>query len=212
MKKIAAVIVVCTLIISACIVYLVRFGIGLRPAPLIQPSVMTDDQSNVASAVMLRLFKELQDNDYIVLGVLPETEESKKIINQAAKEYEKIFHKTVHFINDAENAGIESLLSCKKPCWLLISEKKANHLDANSLIDKQPYSFIKTFFTLTFVSFHKNIEVPKECDDQKRLSLDCLIPVSIRGVRRKMRDSQKRYFFLQKYDEKDYFLFIEKKI
>ena len=211
MKKVTAVLVMCVFIISACVVYLIRSGISLRAAPLIQPSVMTADQSNVASAVVLRLFRELQDSDYILLGVLPESEESKQIISQVAEEYVKLFHKPIQFIYDAENASADFLLSCKKPCWLLISEKKANHLESNSFAENLLLPLKRTFFTLTFVSFHKNIKVPEGCDNQKRLSLDCLIPVSVRGVRRKMKDSQKRYFFLQKYNEKDYFLFVEKK-
>lgn len=211
MKKITAVIVVCILVISVCVIYLVRSGISLRTAPLIQPSVMTDDQNNVASAVVLRLFQELQNNDYILLGVLPETEESARVINQIAKEYEKTFHRRVQFRRDAESSDTESLLACSKPCWLLTSAEKANHLKNDSFIEKQLQPLKINFFTLTFVSFHKNTEVSAECNNQKRLSLECLISVSVRGVRKKMKDPQKRYFFLQKYNEKDYFLFIEKK-
>lgn len=209
MKKVATLIVLSLLVISACIIYLVYSGISLRPAQLIKPSVMSPDKSNVASSLVLRLFQELQSTHYILWGVIPETEESRKILDQAAKEYEKVFHKSVQFIRDAENVSPEILLACMKPCWLLVSKKNANQLEINNFIEKQLNPLQRVFISLTIISFQGNEVVSDECNSQKKLKLNCLIPVSIREVQRKMKDTSKSYFFLNRYNEKDYFLFIQ---
>ncbi len=213
MKKVMAALALSLLIISACIFYLLRTGISLRPAPLIMPSVMSEDQSHVASAIVHRLFQEFQDSHYVLWGVLPETEDSVRILNLAVQEYEKTFHLSVNFIRDAETASEEYLRACKKPCWLLISNKKANQLDlkpeAGSFIESHLRPLNLPFFTLTFIPFQKNTVVTDECNNQKRLSLDCLVSVSVREAIRKMKDPSKRYFFMNKYNEIDYFLFLQ---
>lgn len=209
MKNVVIAIVLSLAVISACIVYLLRTGISLRTAPLIQPSIMTDDKSNVASSLVLRLFQEFQNGHYIVWGVLPANEESNRVIEQAARQYEKKFHSKVHFIRDAEKENQEYIRACTKPCWLLVSQEKANQLQTNSFIENNLLALSKPYLSITIIPFHKNQPVSEECNNQKRLSLNCLISVSIRGVQRKMKDTQKHYFFLQKYNEKDFFLFIE---
>ncbi|MNT70179.1 hypothetical protein D3C72_2085370 [compost metagenome] len=52
----------------------------------------------------------------------------------------------------------------------------------------------------------------QECDAQQRLHLDCLVPVSIREVQKKIKDPSKLHFFLRKYNERDYFLFVQKEV
>ena len=115
MNRIFSAIVLSLLLISACIVYLVRSGISLRAAPIIQPSLMDFNSDNVAKALNIRLFQELQNSRYVIWGVLPETEESARLINKAAEEYERLFHKPVQFIRDAEGASAEYLRACAKP-------------------------------------------------------------------------------------------------
>lgn len=209
MNRIFAAIGLSLIFISACIFYLVRSGISLRAAPIIQPSVMDAGGDNVAKALNVRLFKELQNNRYVIWGVLPETAESARLINQAAEEYEKIFHKPVQFIRDAEGASAEYLRACSSPCWLTVASAKANQLSTNTFIKDSIISLAEPFFTITVVPFAADIEVPDDCDGEKRLSLRCYVPISVRNVRRKIKDPEKRHFFLNKYYENDFFLFIQ---
>lgn len=209
MNRVFSAIVLSLLIISACIVYLVRSGISLRAAPIIQPSHMDADGGNVAKSLNVRLFQELQNSHYVVWGVLPETAESALLISKAAEEYEKIFHKSVQFIRDAEGASPEYLRACAKPCWLTVARTKANQLSANPFIQNNILSLDEPFFTITIVPFKPDEIVPDGCDGEKRLSLRCFAPISVRSVRRKIKVPGKRHFFLNKYYENDFFLFIQ---
>lgn len=209
MKIVNGLIILSLVIISICLIYLTYSGISLRTAPLIQPSVISADRGNIAPSVIKRLFQELQNSHYVLWGVLPETEESQGIMDLAAADFKNKSHQSVQFIHNAENASEEHLLACAKPCWLLVSRTKSNQLGTNNFIEKKLSSLQRTFLTLTVIPFHRDQAVAAVCDSQKRLDLDCLIAVSIREVHRKMKDSQQRYFFLRKYNENDYFLFIQ---
>lgn len=209
MNRIFAALALSLLLISACIVYLVRSGISLRAAPIIQPSAMDLNGDNIARALNSRLFQELQNSRYVIWGVLPETAESARLINQAAEEYEKLFHKPVQFIRDAEGASAEYLRACAKPCWLTVASANANQLSPNAFIKDSILSLAEPFFTITIVPFRPEVEVPDGCEDEKRLSLRCFVPISVRSVRRKIKAPEKRHFFLNKYYENDFFLFIQ---
>lgn len=209
MNRIFAAIIFSLIIISACIIYLLKSGISLRAAPIIQPSVMDANGENVAKSLNVRLFQELQNSRYVIWGVLPETAESERLIRQAAAEYERIFHKPVQFVRDAEGASAEYLRACTNPCWLTVASGKANQLSANPFIKDSILSLAEPFFTITIVPFMSDIEVPDGCEGEKRLTLRCFVPISVRNVRRKIKDPEKRYFFLNKYYENDFFLFIQ---
>ena len=209
MNRIFSAIALSLLLISACIVYLVSSGISLRAAPIIQPSLMDINGDNVAKALNIRLFQELQNSRYVIWGALPETEESARLINKAAEEYEKLFHKPVQFIRNAEGASAEYLRACAKPCWLTVPSTKANQLSTNIFIKDSILSLAEPFFTITIVPFTPDAEVPDGCDGEKRLSLRCFVPISVRNVRRKIKAPEKRHFFLNKYYENDFFLFIQ---
>jgi len=206
MKKISALLILSAAIIATCMIYLVFTGISLRSAPLIQPSLIAPDQSNIAASLVSRLFREFQTAHYILWGALPETQISEIILKQTAIEYEKKFYTKVNFIQNAEMATIEQIRACKKPCWLLLSDKKAHQLKINNFIEK---NMSGNFISLTLVLFNKIPHVTKDCEIQKRLELSCLISVSIRDVQRKMKDPKQRYFFLRKYNENDFFLFVQ---
>jgi hypothetical protein len=59
------------------------------------------------------------------------------------------------------------------------------------------------------VPFYNNELVPDLCENQKRLTIDCLIPLSVRDVKKKIKDPTQLYFFLRKYNDRDYFLFVQ---
>lgn len=209
MKMIFSAIALSLFLISACIFYLVRSGISLRAAPIIQPSLIDLNSDNVAKALNIRLFQELQNSRYVIWGVLPETEESARLISNAAEEYERLFHKPVQFIRDAEGASAEYLRACAKPCWLTVASGKANQLSTNTFIKDSILSLAEPFFTITIVPFKPDAEVPDGCGGEKRLSLRCFVPISVRSVRRKIKEPEKRHFFLNKYYDNDFFLFIQ---
>lgn len=190
-------------------IYLVFSGISLRSAPLIQPSFISADYSNVGIGVTHRLFHELQDAHFILWGVLPENSETKLILERIATEYEKTFHQSVQFLDTTKGITPEQINSCAKPCWLLVPDTKAHQLEKNDFIEENIRLSSKNFITMTLLFFNREAFVSAECETQKRLNLNCLTSVSIREVRRKMKNLKERYFFLRKYNENDFFLFVE---
>ncbi len=195
--------------ITACIFYLVLNGISLRTAPLIQPSIIEADQKNVADALSHRLFQEFQNSHYVIWGVLPETSQSRSLLERLAEDYQKIFKATPNVVDNAEFADAETLRNCSKPCWLKVNPAAAHRLEANSEFDKRIIQFERPYFSLTLVSFTGDEAVSEICENQKRLSFNCLVPVSVRSVKRKFREPAKKYFFLNKYYENSYFLFLQ---
>jgi len=209
MKTISLLLGFCIVVISACMIYLVRSGISLRSAPLIRPSVMSADRHNVAKGLVTRLFPELQNAHYILWGVLPENEESQKVLSFFAEEYDQTFKTPVHILRNAEAASDEELKSCEKPCVLMLERTRANELTANEFIEKRLRPLNRDHINITWVPFTAATEAPPQCEHEKRLTLDCLVPLSVQEVQKKLKDPQQLYFFLRKYNERDYFLFIQ---
>lgn len=209
MKKVTYAVLFAFIIISICMFYLIRNGISLRTSPVIQPSEISLDEKNIATGVVQRLFQQFQDAHYILWGVLPKNEKTQKVIELIQEEYKKVFKQSVNLIEDAEQSTLNNIHTCQKPCWIFMSEVKAHQLGNNDFIQKNILSSQKHFFTLTILSFKRDLVVEEECNIQKRLGLACLISVSVREVHRKIKDPNKRYFFLRGYNDSDFFLFIE---
>jgi hypothetical protein len=210
MKKIYLIFGIVFAIITACMIYLVKSGVGLRSAPLIRPTVMSPDHSNIAAHVVLRLFPELQEAHYIVWGVLPQTEDSQMLLTNFLKEYEKTFHMPARIILDAESVDTNEILNCAKPCWLLVNKDKANELSSNDFIEKKIQPLNQSYINITVVPFDNTEVVPEKCDSEKRVTADCITPLSVREVQKYLKKAPEQlHFFMRKYNEKDYFLFIQ---
>lgn len=211
MKKIGFLLGGAFVLITVCMLYLVRKGISLRTAPLIKPTEISADRHNIGEHLVLRLFPELQSNDVILWGVLPETPESQNLLKVAAADYEKTFKTPVHIISNAATASSEDIKNCGKPCWILLDKDKANELTPNEFITQNIQPLNRPYITLTLVNFTGTEEVTQACEDQHRLHLDCLVQLSVRDAKKKMKDPNKLYFFLRKYNDRDYFLFTQTK-
>lgn len=212
MKKISLIFGLVFLIISACLIYLVRSGVSLRSEPLIRPTIISPDQRNIAAHVVLRLFPELQNSHYILWGVLPESNDAQLMMTYFMEEYYKTFHIAVHIIQDGEKATASEIAQCEKPCWILLPMNRANELSKNEFIQKNILPLNRHYINMTLSPFTGEETVPESCDQQKRLNLECITPVSVREVHRKIKDPSQLYFFLRKYNENDFFLFVQKPI
>lgn len=209
MKTITSLLAVCFLLITGSIIYIIRSGVSIRTAPIIKPSVISRDFRNVPQGLFLRLFPDFQQADYVLWGGSQNSGEVQTTLALAKEHYEREFKRPVNFIYEGEKAHLEAVANCPKPCWILLPENKAHELTPNAWVQTNLLPLHKTYFTLTWVNFKKNISVPAECTQEKRLDLPCLISVSVREVGRKMPDPQQRYFFMRKYLDSDYFLFVE---
>jgi hypothetical protein len=205
MKKIFILLGVACLIIAGVMIYLVKTGVSLRTAPYIRPSLISADFLNVPESVFTRLFPDLQNAHYIVWG-LPATIESQIFLEAFTRRYEAEFKTKVNVLaNDSED-----ILNCQKPCWIFKNQDQAHQLAPNPWIDKNLKPIQKIFITLTWMDFYRHPVVPPHCTAEKRLDFECLPLVAIKDVERKFRERDKRYFFMRKYQDQDFFLFLEK--
>lgn len=210
MKKIIIFFVVFCVVASVIMVKLTRGGVSIRSAPIIGASPQGTEYKNIAPAVLNRLFPDFQMANYVVIGSAANLKMGPQIINDLKIRYEEQFKKTVTLIFDDQKMTEESILNCVQPCWILTSETQAHELSVENKIPQilKKHENIKHFH-MTLIPFSKVVEPTQECIAEKRLDLECLIQLSIHEVSKKFKDRTVSYFFMRKYQDRDYFLFIQ---
>lgn len=210
MKTFFALFGIFCVVATAILITLTHDGVSVRTAPIISPSLQGEEYKNVAKSVVSRLFPDFQMSHYVVIGSPENLKMGPQIINEIKIGFEEQFKKTVTLLSDNENLTAEAISKCLQPCWILTSETQANELSENNKIP-QILNKIENgkHFHITLVPFSEVQDPSQDCIAEKRLSLECLIPVSIHEVRKKFKDPKASYFFMRKYQDRDYFLFIQ---
>jgi hypothetical protein len=227
MKKIIFFFSFAFIVIAAVMIYLVKVGVSIRPAMYIKPSPMTEGLQTVARDVSLRLFPDLQTDDYLVWGLPEASGESQQLVQLLQAEEERARGKKITiFPSSSPGAAVANapdLALCVSPCWILRKQDQAHELSPNRFISEQLRPLVekngKHYFTLTVIPFQFGTPVPDECWGEKRLDFRCIQLVSIQANEKKVLKDRasgaapaantKRYFFMNKYNEGDFFLFIE---
>lgn len=209
MKTITTVLTIGFAIITASIIYLIKSGISIRTAPIIKPSIISDDFKNVPNGLFTRLFPDIQQAHYILWGIPKNSTEVQKTLDTLKQRCEKEFKASVNIIDDGLTASAIELEKCQKPCWVYLPEEKAHALAPNLFIEEKIKPSKKTYFSISWVPFSREVTVPDSCIREKRLDYECLKVISINEVLRKMPEPKARYFFVRKYLDNDFFLFIE---
>lgn len=213
MKTIVGLLSVCFVLITVCIIYLVRSGVVIRSAPYIRPTIVAVDFKNVPENVFLRLFPDLQASDYLIWGLDFTQREAQQTLSGVKELYETQFKAPVQMIMGLEQATTEALTNCAKPCWIVLGPDQAHSLKANQFIENKILPLQKEYFTITWLSFPGGKkDVPPECISEKRLDVECLKWVSIADEKKKLKQADQRYFFLRKYLDHDYFLLVQEPI
>lgn len=198
------------IVASAILVMLTQGGVSVRSAPIISPSPQGDEYQNVAKSVVNRLFPDFQMSDYVVIGSPLDLKMGPQIINEIKMGFEEQFKKSVTLLADEGSLTAESIAKCAKPCWILTSEAKAHELSEDNKIPQILNKLENVnHFQITLIPFSGVPDPSQKCVEEKRLSLSCLIPLSIHEVRKKLKDPKISYFFMRKYQDRDYFLFIQ---
>jgi hypothetical protein len=199
-------------LIAGCMIYLFKSGISVRSQTLIRPSELHGDMRPVAQAVFYRLFPEFQDRDVFVIGVDQPSERVKAFIEDLRVESET-FHKNKIEVFDDENllTAKSRLMTCSKDCWVLTETQSTSDIAPMPSVMQLAGIDERNRFTLSIFEFDSYDEklIP-DCEKQKLLTLECLKNLSIKEAQHKMRDKDKKYFFLKQYLERDYFLFLQK--
>ncbi len=195
---------------SAVLIMLTRDGIAIRSAPIIAPSPQGVDYKNVAKSIVNRLFPDFQMSNYVVIGSPADLKMGPQIINDLKINFEEQIQKKVTLLADDGYLTPETIAKCPQPCWILTSEIHANELSGLNILPQILDKMENTnHFHITLIPF-SSVPTPSEaCIAEKRLSLQCLIPLSIHEVSKKFKDSAISYFFMRKYQDRDYFLFLQ---
>lgn len=209
MKNIVAILAVCFALITWTIFHLINAGVSIRTAPIIKPSVVGSNFHNVPQGVFLRLFPDFQQSDYILWGASQSSSEFKIVLHELQKRYEQQFKTPVHIFKVDPDSNKNRLADCTKPCWVLLPPTHAHELVRNGWIEDNRLILKKNYVTITWISFIRQNTVPPACIEEKRLDFECLKSVSIQEVKKKLIERDQRYFFMRKYKDQDYFLFIE---
>ena len=126
---------------------------------------------------------------------------------------EKQFKQSETMLLDDGKLTVELLSQCSNPCWILTSENNANELSVDvkipRLLDQTANA---KHFHITLIPFQGVPDPSDKCIAEQRLSLACLIPLSISEVRKKFKNPNIAYFFMRKYQDRDYFLFIQTEV
>jgi len=208
MKKLALLFGLMFVVISVCMVYLIRQGVVLRTAPIAKPTVLSADLDRVGRAIAKRLFPDFQAAQY-VLWSMPEGDQEAQALLSAIKKYRDLITPG-GLLPFSDQLGEEQVAGCPQPCWILMPPGRAHELSSNSFIQDFLLSKNRRHLSISVLHFDRNVEVSAECDHEKRLSEKCLVPTSVAEVKRKLK-SEERHFFMRKYQDRDFFIFIESK-
>lgn len=209
MKAIFSILAICFVLITATIVFIIRSGVSIRTAPIIKPSIISPDFNNVFQGISLRLFPDFQQAEFVLWGIPESSLEAQNTLSQLQKKVEAEMGTSISILRNGLTATQQDIQNCARPCWVLLPEDSAHELTANMWVNENLRPSGSTYFTITWVQFNRTSTVPEYCTKEKRLDLECLKKVSIQEVSRKIKAPDRRYFFMRKYLDRDYFLFIE---
>lgn len=203
MKLVNATLISCLVIISAVVIYLAIDGAALRSAGLIKPTVLDSNNKLLPKSVALRLFPEFQASQNTVWLPSPFLQAQSAAIVGSIHDYYKTL-KAPSFpemilVNSNTPPEVAEFSGATK-WWVFESENEA-------LLGRIRQS--ETAPNIIYIGEFKRDEVvPPNCETEKVLSRDCLKVVAIREVKKKFKTDQ-RYFFMRRYNEHEFYLFIE---
>lgn len=207
MKTILSIIAASFVVIAACMLYLVKTGVVMRSAPYIKPTTIQQDIEIVAEQSILRLFPDLQNAKFVLWGLDLNKEDQQRFLAKAQQEYERRFPHKVKLLNSAESTS-EQVKDCATPCWILMPQEGAHQLEGNGFIEQNIKPLTEQYISISWIDFQNPKEVPAECIDQKYLNLFCMKWVGLNEAQRRFKDQGQRYFFMRKYLDHDYFVYV----
>ena len=193
MKKIFWALGLSFVVISILLLVIVKRGVIVRPQPLIKPTVIQEDFEPVAKYVVLRMFPDFQSTDYVIWKLDPRNSEAELFQQRILQEYTHLFAKPVNVLSLGQPID-----SCPKPCWVFsaISEVEVKQLS-------------ERFIVVSWVNFESVENIPDDCMNKKILDSRCIKFVSLKSIEKKLKDPNARYFFLHKYIDQYFYLFVQ---
>ena len=210
MKKVYYILGIASVIIMGCMLYLAQKGVVLKTEPLIKPAAIDAQFKSVSFGVIHRLFPNFQTAKYVIWGIGPATADESNILGLLQAEHFQKLGKLPTILQIDDSTKMEDLQNCAMPCWLLVEKDKASELPMNPRLSAIRQALGENYISITILEFERDMPVPEICETEKRLEFDCILPTSVREVRRRFKDDAIRYFFMRRYNDKDHFLFLQR--
>lgn len=198
-KKIYWIFGIVFLIISLAMVAILKRGVTLKLQPLIKPTKLEVNLEPMARHLFLRMFPDFQQAEYVVWNFESETKETELFYSQVSSRFESEMKK-INFL-DPNSSLLEE---CAAPCW--VTATSASQLTE---LKKQLEGTDKKWIVIHWKTYHAVEDVSEVCLNQKVLSEDCIRPVAVNDVKKRLEDPNVRYFFLKKYLDRDFYLFVK---
>ena len=204
MKLVNSLLVLCLLIISGVVIYLVIDGTALRSAGVIKPTVLDSENKLLPKSVALRLFPEFQSSPNTVWLASAKLQPNLSQIVKSVHDYYKTLHvpnvPEMVLVQSADQASAE-VSALQTPKWWVFQVDNEILLNTIRKAETAP--------NIIYVSEFKRDElVPTNCESEKMLSRECLRAVAVREVKKKFKTDQ-RYFFMRRYNDHEFYLYIE---
>lgn len=191
MKVIAIIIGTAFLIVAGVMISLIRSGGALKPAGVIKPAEIGPDPTFIGKQIAIRLFPDFQEAKHVIWRVEDGADDLATIARDTFSHYRS---PTPHTLIDLRSGAADT---CLENCWYIADWKT---------VLQKPGPIAEVFVQ----HFDRNEQVSPTCESEKILEPDCLRPISVREVRRKLKTSAP-YFFMQRYLKSQFYLFVERK-
>lgn len=196
MKIIAAIVGVAFLIIAGVMISIVRSGSALRAAGVIKPAEIGKDPAFIGKQIAIRLFPDFDAAKYVVWRIEDGAEALMEIPSTV------LSNLRVHAKPSLYDLRTDAQVKCGEDCWYIqnlsapLPESIAQKIRDESVVE-------------IFVQyFNRELAVPEACEREKILTVECMKPVAVREVRRKIKTSAPHYF-MQRYQRSQFYLFVE---
>lgn len=197
MKTISIVLGLAFLIISGVMISLVRGGGALKPAGVIKVAEIGTDPTFISKQIAVRLYPDFDAAKVVIWWVAAGAEELAEIPRTVLLNYRSPTKPTLHDLR-SENAD-----NCVENCWYI--QNLGAGLPEAILQNTKSTPTAEVFIQY----FDRDEKVSEACEAEKVLTVNCMRPVSVREVRRKIK-TPAPHFFMQRYLKSQFYLYIEK--
>ncbi len=196
MKTVSILLGAALIIITGILLTLLKSGGALKPAGVIGATEMGSDQNRIPKALALRLFPEFHRSKNVIWYFDSNNGFHSGIPVNTYQEFQSP-EKPVLVDLRENNPKV-----CDEGCWYFqdistpLSESIQEKIQAEPSIE----IFIDTF--------RRDAPVPQHCETEKILDNECVKHISVREIHRKLK-SEELHFFMRRYLDSRFFLFIE---
>lgn len=196
MKIISILLGIAFLFITAVMFFLLKNGGALRAVGVIKPTEYGTDFDYIGKSVAIRMFPEFHASQNVIWYLDHQDEDFVKVLKATYQHYQNPQKPPLQDLRTIEEV-------CADKCWYV--QQWGRELP-QALINKMK---TEPSIEIFIQDFKRDEPVPSECENQKILQYECVRPISVREVHKKMKDPVP-YFFMRRYQESQFYLYIEK--